>query len=276
MNEGFLPAFSRVVVGSVPPLRWGVFLHGILGSGGNWRSFARDLAARCPGWGFLLVDQRAHGQSATPPGPHTVRACADDLSRLLLSLGLKAQAVIGHSFGGKTALAFAQTPQRPELTIILDASPSARLEGARGSETGRVFEILDGLPASLATRDEFTALFLDAGLSRGIAAWLTMNVRRDPDGAYRWKLDLAVVRDLLADYFATDLWPVIEQYPGATEFVLGGRSTTVSATDRARLNALAAAGHVRIHTLAEAGHWLQVDDPAGLLEIVASALARAG
>ena len=38
------------------PDRWMLFLHGILGSGANWRTVARKIVAARPQWGAVLVD----------------------------------------------------------------------------------------------------------------------------------------------------------------------------------------------------------------------------
>ncbi len=45
------------------PDRWLGFLHGILGSGANWRTFAKQIVTAKPEWGALLVDLRLHGES---------------------------------------------------------------------------------------------------------------------------------------------------------------------------------------------------------------------
>ena len=49
------------------PVRTAVFVHGLLGSGRNWRSIARRLAADAAAagtpWRFLLVDLRGHANS---------------------------------------------------------------------------------------------------------------------------------------------------------------------------------------------------------------------
>jgi len=74
-----IPAAQEASAG---PAQWMLVLHGILGSGGNWRSFARRVAEACPSWGFVLVDLRMHGLSQGAPPPHTVESAARDLVRL--------------------------------------------------------------------------------------------------------------------------------------------------------------------------------------------------
>ncbi|WP_434043865.1 MULTISPECIES: alpha/beta fold hydrolase [Sorangium] len=287
-HDGFVPHHALVSAPSTSPARWMLVLHGIFGSGANWRTFVRRLveaqaagAAARP-WGFILVDLRAHGMSQGPPAPHTIAAAADDLLRLGDRLGLDVRGVMGHSFGGKVALAYLERrPEGLERGFILDADPSASSAGESGSESPGVLELLRAIPQPIASREAFLEAVQAAGLSRGIAEWLAMNVRREGDG-FRVRLDLDVLNALLADYFASDLWHVLEDPPasaggGAEErrihVVLGGRSASISPASRARFEALAArAPWVSVHVLPTAGHWLHVDDPEGLFEVIRSAL----
>ena len=82
-------------------------LHGALGSGQNFRVFAKQLSRLLPATQFVLADLRNHGDSVPAPPPHTLSACALDLVSLsahLGDLGLPVvTTVIGHSFGGKVA-----------------------------------------------------------------------------------------------------------------------------------------------------------------------------
>jgi pimeloyl-ACP methyl ester carboxylesterase len=72
------------------------------------------------------------------------------------------------------------------------------------------------------------------------------------------------------DYYAQDLWSVIEKPPGETRvhLVIGERSTSFSEADRNRAAQIAAAnGRVTVDVL-PAGHWVHVDDPEGLLDVL--------
>jgi pimeloyl-ACP methyl ester carboxylesterase len=278
MTEPFLPFHALVSAPGSTPSRWMLVLHGILGSGGNFRSFARRVALAYPDWGMVLVDLRAHGQSLDAPPPHTVAAAAEDLVHLGSALGLEVRGVMGHSFGGKVALAYAEK-RRGELdeVWVLDASPGPRADGMQSEGAPRVIAVLDALPETFPSRERFMETLRERGLSQQITEWLAMNVRRADDG-FRFRLDLGVIKALLADCFALDLFPALED-PGLARrvhFVLGGRSDTVSGTDRAHLEALAAQGPLALSVtvLDDAGHWLHADDPDGLFAVVGSALAK--
>jgi pimeloyl-ACP methyl ester carboxylesterase len=249
-------------------------LHGILGSGANFRGFARRLAAAAPTWGFVLVDLRMHGQSQGAPPPHTLAAAAEDLRRLGERLALPIAGVMGHSFGGKVALAYAAASPRPlEQAWVLDASPGVRRD--RAGATEGVVRMLREMPALLPSRPRFLELVAARGHPRAIGDWLAMNVHRDDDG-FRLRLDLDAVEALLDDYFAVDLWPVLERAEAARAFhvVVAERSDALDAADRARLAAIAAREpRVRAHLIAGAGHWVHVDAPDALFAVVQAGLS---
>ncbi|HEU4411025.1 MAG TPA: alpha/beta hydrolase [Polyangiaceae bacterium] len=268
-------ALALVAPEGPPPRRWVMFLHGILGSGANWRGFAKHLLAACPGWGAALVDLRMHGASQGLAPPHTLRAAAADLASLELPGPLGA--VVGHSFGGKVALAYAASPPPAlERVWVLDASPSARPDG-RGSEgTLRVLSFLERVAFPLPSRQAFLDAVVGAGFALPLAQWLAMNLKA-ADGGFRLRVDLGAIRAMLDDYLGLDLWPVLESPPGRVNFhlVLGGRSNVFSPDDVARAEALRARGRVELSVLAEAGHWVHVDDPEGLFHVIAPGLGRA-
>jgi esterase len=242
-----------------------LFLHGILGTGMNLRPVAQAWMRSHPAGAAVLVDLRQHGRSQGFTPPHDIAHCADDLVALEQALPAAVSAVIGHSFGGKVALAY--HARRTDLTrvAVLDSGPGARPDRHGSEQTTQVIEMLERAPARFARREEFLDYVQAHGHSRAIADWLAMNLERGEDG-FRLRLDMSSIRALMDDYFVQDLWPVIERSEARIDVVIGGRSGVWDADDRARICALSEqrTGHVFVHLLPDAGHWVHVDDLPGL------------
>lgn len=266
-----LRAFNVTAPGAQPS-RWALLLHGILGSGTNLRTFARQLSAATPGWGFVLPDLRGHGDS--PPGapPHTVLACAYDVLALTEGLGITPSVIIGHSFGGKVALAAAQLAESRGLPVegvwVLDAPPGRpELSLAVHSEVAQVVLALRGLPTRFERREELVTLLTAQGFSLSLAQWMTTNLRSRGDGL-TWRFDLDTIEALLHDYAATDAWSYLNDPArrARIDVVRAERSERWSEAELARF--AAAPGDVRLHLLPDAGHWVHVDNPQGLLAMI--------
>jgi pimeloyl-ACP methyl ester carboxylesterase len=278
-----LLSYTSVYERGVPyPRRWALVLHGILGTKSNWRAQMRRVVAQHPEWGALLVDLRNHGESRGFLPPHTLAAGADDLARLVASLDLRIDAVIGHSYGGKVAMAYARAVRGAlSRLVVVDSTPSARPEARGSEETLRIVRLLEELRGVFAKREDFVEALLSRGLTRDLATWLAMNLERVPgEGAgYRFGIDVGAVRAMLDDYFLEDLWEVVEAPPGRmrVEMIVGERSTVLDASDRARLAAAALRqpARVRAHIVAGAGHWVHVDAPDATIGLLAESLGSA-
>lgn len=245
-------------------------LHGILGSGNNLRGLAQGLLAADPKARCVLVDLRMHGRSQGFSAPHDIDACANDLAQLAQDLNIAPTEVIGHSFGGKVALAFAEKMPSLRRVALIDSSPFERPH-RRGSEhTLSVVEMLEQLPERFASRPAFVEYVTARGFSRMIADWLAMNLDRLDEG-FRFRLDMSAIRALIDDYFARDFWHVIEHSSARMDLVIGGRSDVWQPEDLARAHALQTEQpeRVHLHMLPQAGHWVHVDDPEGLLSALA-------
>jgi pimeloyl-ACP methyl ester carboxylesterase len=261
---------ERIARTGTTPARWLAMTHGIYGAGSNWRAIARKVNERRPEWGVVLIDLRQHGKSEPGEPPHTIAACAEDLRVLIDELGM-IHALAGHSFGGKVVLA-----TRPLVTLaqtwVLDASPSARPDAMADPENSvlRVLELMEHLPTTWPRRDDFVAAVMAEGHDAGLAQWLAMNLVAGATGAFALRLDLVALREMLADYYATDLWRSLEEpRDGEVEIVIATRATTVSAGDRERLEH--APPHVHVHRV-DAGHWLHIEAPATIVELFATHL----
>lgn len=253
-----------------------VVLHGILGSGGNLRTLARQFLAARPGWQAVLVDLRAHGDSQGEDGrPDTLTSATRDVAELCAALPVPARAVVGHSFGGKVALALPGMHDGLEHVVALDSTPGTRVD-ARGSEaTLKVLELLEAMAGPWASRDDFVKDVQAHHQPRFLGQWLAMNLE-PRDGAFHLKLKLPRVRALLESYFEVDLWPALEAAAQGAKgpryhLVIGTRSLVFDHAERVHATHLEAEaqGRVTVDVL-DTGHWVHVDDPAGTLRVLLS------
>lgn len=267
MAEGRL-SVQEVVGQGAEPDAWLAVLHGIYGAGRNWGSVARKLVEARPEWGALLVDLRQHGESTGFAPPHTIESTAGDLRALPHGGGVRA--VLGHSFGGKVALAYARDAEAVEQAWVVDSSPDAREPG--GSAWG-MLGVLRRVPDRFAERDEAVAALTAEGVQEPIALWMTTNLEWTGE-EYRWRLDLDEMEALLRSYFEVDLWAVVEDPPARLEVHLVRATESSVLDDAAAERARAAAeatGRVHLHVV-EGGHWLNADNPAALVALLRDGL----
>jgi esterase len=255
-------------------------LHGVYGRGRNWQAIAKELSARRPDWGSLLMDLRLHGQSvgdAFEP-PHTLARAAEDVQETAAVVaqrdGTAIGAVLGHSFGGKVALALAGKITGMSHVWVIDSTPEVR---APAGSAWNMLEHVHALPSTFATRGDAVAGLEARGWPTGVATWMATNLRFE-DGQYRWMLDFEAMEALLRSFFETDLWPVVEQPPGQIEihFVKAEESHTLSEEACAQIQrAHDANGRVHLHRVA-GGHWLNADNPQAIIALLVEHLPAAG
>jgi pimeloyl-ACP methyl ester carboxylesterase len=200
-----------------------------------------------------------------------VAQAAADLDALREHVDGPLEGVLGHSFGGKVGLHWASHhADSLGSTWIVDSLPGARPEG-RGSETTlQVLDMLEKMTFPVESREAFVQRVQDHGYVAALGHWLAMNLARREDGQYDFGLDLEAIRALLDDYFVQDLWPAVEHWSGSggLHLVLGEQSDVYSPEDRQRAHSLAAAEpHVHVHTLAT-GHWVHVEAPKQLAQLL--------
>lgn len=268
-------AVFPVTASDAAPTRWLVFLHGILGSAVNWRGFARQIVTARPSYGALLVDLRLHGESQGFAPPHTVESAAADIVAAVprAAGGVPVRGVLGHSFGGKVGIELANQLARSangplDELFVIDSTPSARPDYRGSSGVRDILSLLQSLPSEFPDRNSFVAWAEERGVSRPTAMWLAMNVRPVPNTtSFRLRLDIAPIRTMVEDYFQRDLWSVLEHPPGSmrTHVIAGGKSEVLDAADLARARACP---RTTVDVIPDAGHWVHVDAPDALRDIV--------
>ena len=79
-----------------------LIVHGLFGSGRNWRAIARNISSDRQ---VHIVDMRNHGESFWDDD-NSYESMANDLEKVILFLG-KPVDVLGHSMGGKASMVLA-------------------------------------------------------------------------------------------------------------------------------------------------------------------------
>lgn len=105
-----------------------VFLHYYAGSRRAWDGVAAALAAPPSGAARRCVaaDLRGFGDSPAPPTGYAVADSADDGAALVAALGLDRYVLVGHSMGGKCAMALAarRPPGLAGLVLVAPSPPT--------------------------------------------------------------------------------------------------------------------------------------------------------
>ncbi|XP_067393831.1 sn-1-specific diacylglycerol lipase ABHD11 isoform X2 [Emydura macquarii macquarii] len=235
-----------------PPL---VFLHGLLGSKGNFRAIARALVQRS-GRKVLTMDARNHGES-----PHSAtmsyEAMSLDVQRLLRQLHLPKCVLVGHSMGGKTAMTLAlQQPDLVERLVSVDISPTESVTvtnfQAYISAMRRV-SIPSGIPRSTARRlaeDQLRPVIQVSAVRRFLLTNLV-----EAEGQYMWRVNLEAISHHMANIMG---FPAFHSpYPGPTLFLAGSDSPYVSSEDYPEIERLFP--EAEIQYISGAGHWVHAD-----------------
>jgi len=265
-RRGIDLAFDRL--DGAGPDRAIAFLHGILGRGINLRMIARRLVEARPGWTAWLVDLRGHGRSPKGTPAPSLEAAARDVVNLAARAELPLRAIVGHSFGGKVALEAARLGVLKSLdhVVAIDSAPGSTDPLRGGDSPLDVIDVIESLPREFASKSDFIRAAGAAGKTRTLAEWLAGSLVKEDDHVH-FGLDLNEIRALILDYFARDLWPVVEHPPGGVNvhLVIADRSGSYTPADRERALQIAASSSQVTVDVLPGGHWLHVDNPDGVL-----------
>ena len=248
-------------------------LHGLMGAGRNWRTFAKQLRQRLgeQDWRVVLVDLRGHGASASvgQGAGHGVVEAARDVDALAKMIGTAPSVVVGHSLGGKIALEYSKlATTAPKQTWSLDSVPG-RVE-ADPHGVAEVLSAIRALPRRIPSR-KWLAQALPQ-FSAELVDWIGSNLKNVRDGGSELELvfNLDTVMQLYDSYQKTDSWHAIEDEASGIYIVKAENSTRWSTACVERLKNSSA----NFQVLANAGHWVHTDNPNGLLEILATSIPK--
>ncbi|MFM2483851.1 alpha/beta fold hydrolase [Celerinatantimonas yamalensis] len=227
-----------------------VFLiHGLFGSGDNLTSLGKYLSKN---FQVYLVDIFNHGQSPRMDSMN-YRQHARAFLETMNELGVNDGYLVGHSMGGKLAMASALlAPERITKLVVADMSP-VRYQHAHKQEFAGLNSVQLDQISNRRDADTQLAQYID---NSGVRQFLLKSLKREGP-RWRWQFDIA---NLQAHYNDIIDWPFEqERFAGPTLFIKGQLSSYIQLTYQ---NAIVSQfPNAQIKIIAQAGHWLHAEKP---------------
>jgi esterase len=241
--------------GQGPPV---AILHGLFGSGRNWRSIAQQLAARHR---VLAFDLRNHGGSPWAD-EMTYGDMIGDLRASLRARGIDHAALLGHSMGGKVAMLTALLhPAEVDRLVVVDIAPAPNPPTLLAYVHAMRAVDLWGE----ARRGEVDAQLAGAIPDAAERAFLLQNLVIG-DGTARWRLNLEAIERAFPQIVGFPDLPAGTAYDGPTLFVAGARSSHIQPGHELTIRRLFR--QARIVHIEGAGHWVHAEQPQPFLQAV--------
>jgi pimeloyl-ACP methyl ester carboxylesterase len=262
----YLDNFQHQVLGN-PEGEKLVFLHGLLGSGINWRKITKPFSSD---FHILIFDQRGHGRSFQPPSGYRTEDYALDLKKILQELGWGPVNLVGHSMGGRNALKFVKLyPDLVARLVIVDIGAEPQ-EGA-GED---ILKMINMVPVPFATRaqakeffqEQFPKMLGGKASSEALSQFFYTNMKENERGEIDWRFFKPGIVETLQEGRREDYWPLLEALRVPTLVVRGERSETLSPEIYQRM--LTCNNLLKGAVVAGAGHWVHSDQPEAFVEIL--------
>ena len=237
-----------------------IVLHGLFGSGDNWRPQAKHLSEQNR---VVLVDLRNHGKS--PHGAEmSIAAMATDVEDTLDALGLGRVGILGHSLGGKVAMeCVLRNPTSYSGMVVVDIAPK--------TYPVRHTEILQGMravaDAKAGSRRDADSVLAEYVTEDRVRAFLLKSYDTSSHGERGWRINIDAVEHEY-DHIRGGLSDqVLENtYSGPALFIAGELSDYLQVEDEQAIGKLFP--EARFETIAQAGHWVHAEQPAAFLKLL--------
>ncbi|MEQ1663796.1 MAG: alpha/beta hydrolase [Bdellovibrionales bacterium] len=289
-KDSFLKNFKYELQGSadMPKI---VFLHGVMGSGANWRkitpAFKNDYQV-------LTFDQRGHGWSFKPKEGYAPADYANDLMKILDELKWDKIILVGHSMGGRNALHFANRyPERVRALVVEDIGPQGNPKAMQ-----KTIDMVEMVPTPFASKkhakDYFSGAFIEELIStsgdvKGVSTGLVVakmsyeqarvlgqyfytNIEVRTDGLADWRFSKnAILASLIKGHFEPN-WEIVRTLNVPTLFVRGEWSEDFPKTEYEKL--LTINPMVSGVEVAQSGHWIHYDQAEKFIQVLKEFLEK--
>jgi pimeloyl-ACP methyl ester carboxylesterase len=234
-----------------------VLIHG---ASGNLNDMTFRLApALARNHQVFAFDRPGHGLSGTPDGPVSVSVQAALMRQALAQVGVERAVVVGHSYGGSVALAWAVDAPETVEGLVLLAAPSQVWPGGLGLTTDLLANPISGplvaqAAAHLVTKDfasrTLTGVFAPQPAPPGYLEHLDLDLVLQPGTLRENAVQLSRLKD--------EIRPMVPRYPALAMPVeiLHGEADKTVGLEIHSVPLAAQVPHARFTRLPGIGHML--------------------
>lgn len=235
-----------------------VILHGLLGSSDNWRAIGKTLSEH---YHVILLDLRNHGLS-NHHEQCTYEEMAQDVIESLEQLNINRFTLIGHSMGGKVAMAATQLPGMSlaiEKLVIVDIAPK--------QYENRHQDVFKGIAAcaNAQSRKEaqniLTQFIPEVSTIQFILKSFVLNKETSK---FYWRFNWQALQTNYHDIASAPLLNNDINTP--TLFIKGANSDYLQAIDKPLIDSIFKQSQAKI--ISDAGHWPHVEKPRLFINIL--------
>ena len=228
-----------------------IVLHGFLGMGDNWKSFAIKFSNI--GYKVHLLDQRNHGRSFWDE-EFNYKTLSIDLLNYIDYYKIKNPIVLGHSMGGKTAMQFAfDFPEKIKKLIVVDIVPKKYKQSH--------IDILKGLSVldfnELKTRDSVDIELSKYVKENPIRQFLLKNLYWSSKEKLALRMNIDILKDKISE--VSDFDDITKNYKGHSFFLFGENSEYYHKNDDFIIKKNFP--NSKISIIRDASHWIHVENP---------------
>lgn len=231
-----------------------ILLHGLFGNLDNLLVLAQALKVH---YQVIRIDLRNHGLSPWFDDMNYT-LMAQDIKALCEQLNLTDITVIGHSMGGKTAMALtALMPENIKKLVVMDIAPVAYALTEHGHQ--HVFAALEAVMQQSVTERRDAAQLMKTYLEDDATIQFLLKSFRQG----QWKFNVRGLNNNAANIAG---WQPIPTWQGSTLFIKGELSPYIQAKDKHAI--MAQFPNAKFHQIAQCGHNVHAEKPDSVIRSI--------
>ena len=234
-----------------------LIIHGLFGSKQNWTQIGKILAETTQ---VITIDCRNHGESFHSDSM-TYHEMATDVIQLMNDFNIIKANIIGHSMGGKVAMAISQLyPEKVNKQVIIDIAPKAY-----PPHHTKIISALTNIDLNkFKSRSDVNLALRESIPNDVLRQFLIKNIQ--PKQPLKWQINLDGIAKSYPDIMD---WPenLLNSSSVESLFIRGKKSNYVDNNDETIIKSMFS--NCQIKSI-DASHWVHAEKPTETIKHISN------